>query len=78
MPIAKKHNLKVIEDVSHAQGGMYKGKKVGTFGDVAAMLLKKREGLPLGGQPLFARECCSFHCLSYMAVSASAIGHRYA
>ena len=26
MEIAKKHNLKVIEDVSHAQGGLYKGK----------------------------------------------------
>ncbi|MBE7001963.1 MAG: aminotransferase class V-fold PLP-dependent enzyme [Ruminococcaceae bacterium] len=37
MAIAKKHNLIVIEDVSHAQGGMYKGKKLGSFGDIAAM-----------------------------------------
>ena len=36
---AQKHNLKIIEDVSHAQGGYYKGRKVGTFGDVAAMSL---------------------------------------
>ncbi|HBF86701.1 MAG TPA: hypothetical protein DDW54_03370 [Clostridiales bacterium] len=35
--IAKKHNVRIIEDVSHAQGGMYKGKKLGTFGDVSAM-----------------------------------------
>lgn len=37
MEIARKHGLKVIEDVSHAHGTMYKGRKVGTFGDVAAM-----------------------------------------
>lgn len=37
MEIAKKHNLYVIEDVSHAHGTVYKGRKVGTFGDVAAM-----------------------------------------
>jgi dTDP-4-amino-4,6-dideoxygalactose transaminase len=33
-PIAQKHGLKIIEDVSHAQGALYKGRKVGTFGDV--------------------------------------------
>jgi perosamine synthetase len=37
MAIAKKHNIYVIEDVSHAQGGMYKGRMLGTFGHVAAM-----------------------------------------
>ena len=31
MKIVEKYNLKLIEDVSHAQGGMYKGRKVGTF-----------------------------------------------
>ena len=36
MKIAKKHKLKVIEDVSHAQGGLYKGKILGTIGDVGA------------------------------------------
>ena len=39
MAIAKKHNLLVIEDVSHAQGGLYKGQKLGTFGHVSAMSL---------------------------------------
>ncbi|MBO4262269.1 MAG: aminotransferase class V-fold PLP-dependent enzyme, partial [Clostridia bacterium] len=37
MEIANKHNIIVMEDVSHAQGGMYKGKKLGTFGAIAAM-----------------------------------------
>ena len=33
MAIAKKHNLKVIEDCCQAIGAEYKGQKVGTFGD---------------------------------------------
>ncbi|HHW48494.1 MAG TPA: DegT/DnrJ/EryC1/StrS family aminotransferase [Clostridiaceae bacterium] len=33
MAIAKKHNLRVIEDVAQAMGGTYKGKYLGTFGD---------------------------------------------
>ena len=48
MEIAKKHNLKVIEDVSHAQGGTYKGKKLGTFGDVAAMSLMSGKSFAIG------------------------------
>lgn len=34
MKIAKKHNLKVIEDCAEAHGAMYDGKKVGSFGDI--------------------------------------------
>jgi perosamine synthetase len=48
MEIARKHKLKVIEDVSHAQGGMYKGKKLGTFGDVAAMSLMTGKSFAIG------------------------------
>jgi len=35
MEIAKKHGLKVLEDCAQAHGATYKGKTVGTFGDVA-------------------------------------------
>jgi dTDP-4-amino-4,6-dideoxygalactose transaminase len=48
MAIAKKHGLKVIEDVSHAQGGLYKGKKLGTIGDVAAMSLMSGKSFAIG------------------------------
>lgn len=34
MKIAKKHNLKVIEDCAEAHGAMYSGQKVGSFGDI--------------------------------------------
>lgn len=34
--IAKKHNLKVIEDAAQAHGALYKGKRVGSLADAAA------------------------------------------
>jgi len=35
MEIAKKHSLYVVEDCAQAHGATYKGRKIGTFGDVA-------------------------------------------
>lgn len=35
MEIARKHQLHVIEDCAQAHGAIYKGKKIGTFGDAA-------------------------------------------
>ncbi|MBW2675711.1 MAG: aminotransferase class I/II-fold pyridoxal phosphate-dependent enzyme [Deltaproteobacteria bacterium] len=35
--IAKKHNLVVLEDNAQACGGSYRGKKLGTFGDMAIL-----------------------------------------
>jgi len=35
MKITKDHNLHVIEDCAEAHGAEYKGRKVGTFGDIA-------------------------------------------
>lgn len=34
LKIAKRHNLLIIEDCAQAHGALYKGKKVGTIGDV--------------------------------------------
>lgn len=38
--IARKHNLRLLEDCSHAHGAEFDGKKVGTFGDAAAWSLQ--------------------------------------
>jgi len=40
MEIARKHGLPVIEDCSHAHGATYKGKKVGTIGDIGCFSLQ--------------------------------------
>lgn len=41
MEIAERHNLNVIEDVSHSHGVLYKGRMVGTFGDVAGFSIAR-------------------------------------
>jgi perosamine synthetase len=48
MEIARKHGLKVVEDVSHAQGGLYKGRLLGTIGDVGAMSIMSGKSLACG------------------------------
>lgn len=48
MAIAKKHKLKVVEDVSHAHGGLYKGRKLGTIGDVAGMSMMSGKSFAIG------------------------------
>ena len=47
--IAKEHNLKLIEDCSHAHGALYDKKKIGSFGDISCFSLQ-------GGKPVAAGE----------------------
>lgn len=48
LALARRHHLKVIEDVSHAHGGFYKGRRLGTLGDVACMSLMSGKALACG------------------------------
>lgn len=48
MAIARAHNLYVIEDCCQAVGGSYKGRKLGTIGDIAAMSLNCFKTLSTG------------------------------
>jgi dTDP-4-amino-4,6-dideoxygalactose transaminase len=48
MAIADRHGIPVIEDVSHAHGGLYKGRRTGNFGKVSAMSLMSGKSLPIG------------------------------
>lgn len=48
MAIAEKYNVKVVEDVSHAHGALYKGKKVGTIGHVAGYSLMSGKSFAIG------------------------------
>lgn len=43
--IAKKYNLKVIEDAAQAHGAEYKGRKVGSLGDIAEFSFYPRKNL---------------------------------
>jgi dTDP-4-amino-4,6-dideoxygalactose transaminase len=48
MKIKEKYNLFLVEDCSHAHGATYKGKKVGTFGDVACFSLQGNKMITAG------------------------------
>lgn len=48
MEIAARHGLQVIEDVSHAHGGRYKGRLVGTLGHLGAMSCMSGKSLAIG------------------------------
>jgi|TARA_B100000959_G_C14978613_1_gene622536 dTDP-4-amino-4,6-dideoxygalactose transaminase len=46
--VAKKHNLKILEDASHAHGAIYKGKPIGSFGDVSIFSMQGNKLCPSG------------------------------
>jgi len=50
LKICKKHNLKLVEDVAQAPGATYKGKAVGTFGDVSTFSLMSQKNLATCGE----------------------------
>ncbi|MBD7914726.1 DegT/DnrJ/EryC1/StrS family aminotransferase [Clostridium sp. Sa3CUN1] len=47
--IAKKHNLKVVEDACQAIGGKYKGRNIGSLGDVACFSFFPTKNLGCAG-----------------------------
>ncbi|UCD50173.1 MAG: DegT/DnrJ/EryC1/StrS family aminotransferase [Phycisphaerales bacterium] len=50
LAFAKKHNLFVIEDNAEAFGGVYKGKKTGTLGHIAACSFCQNKTFTTGGE----------------------------
>lgn len=59
--IARKHNLKILEDCSHAHGSKYKGKMVGTFGDIAVFSLQANKMLFAGEGGILVTNSTEYH-----------------
>lgn len=49
LEIARARDIKIIEDCSQTHGALYKGKRVGTFGDIAAFSTMYRKSHATGG-----------------------------
>lgn len=68
MDIAKRHNLRVIEDCAQAVGATYKGQYVGTFGDCGCFSFQYHKTITAGeGGMILCKDariydrCCSYH-----------------
>lgn len=48
LPIVERHDLALIEDCAHAQGTEWKGRKVGTFGDMGAFSFQESKAFTAG------------------------------
>jgi dTDP-4-amino-4,6-dideoxygalactose transaminase len=46
--VCRRHNLPLIEDCAHAPGGEYRGRKLGTFGEVSAWSFFTNKNLSVG------------------------------
>ncbi len=67
MAIAKKHNLKIIEDTAQACGGTYKGKPLGSIGDLGSFSFQYHKIITCGegGAVLTDNEILYDRCRSY-------------
>jgi dTDP-4-amino-4,6-dideoxygalactose transaminase len=52
--ICKRHQLALIEDCAHANGGEFRGRKLGTFGDISAWSFFTNKNLSVGEGGLVA------------------------
>jgi|WetSurMetagenome_2_1015567.scaffolds.fasta_scaffold25658_3 perosamine synthetase len=50
MKIAAKHNIKVVIDAAHSPGAEYKGRKVGSLGDITCFSFHSLKNMTCGGE----------------------------
>jgi dTDP-4-amino-4,6-dideoxygalactose transaminase len=53
LAVARRHNLKVVEDCCQSHGALFKGRKVGTFGDAAGFSFNQNKCMCCGEGGMF-------------------------
>ena len=48
LPIARAHNLAVVEDCAHCAGASYRGRKLGMWGDIGCFSFEEKKGMTTG------------------------------
>lgn len=61
MAVAKKHNVKVIEDASHAHTTKYKGKNMGVIGDIGCFSMQASKLLVGGEAGIFVTDSREYY-----------------
>jgi len=68
IPIARKHKIKLMEDCAQSVGGSYKGRKLGSYGDLAIYSLQLNKtitagegGMVVTNDPLLFERAARFH-----------------
>jgi dTDP-4-amino-4,6-dideoxygalactose transaminase len=59
--VAKKHNLKILEDASHAHGATYKGRPIGKLTDAAVFSMQANKLLPSAEGGMFLTNDAELH-----------------
>ena len=79
MEIAKKHDLRVVEDACEAHGSEWRGKKIGSIGDVGAFSFQM--GKPCtageGGAVTFDDEKLRVNCYHHARLGRTEDGEKY-
>lgn len=67
MALARRHGVRVIEDVSHAQGSLYKGRQCGTLGDIGAMSMMAGKSFAIGEAGMLVTNDSGLHerCVAF-------------
>jgi len=79
MDIARRHGIKVVEDISQAAGARYKGRALGTFGDVACTSLMSGKGLAAGEGGMMTTNDRTIYerCISYGFYERTGVPSRF-
>ena len=67
--IATENNVYIVEDASHAHGSSYKGKKIGSIGDISCFSFQGSKLLPAGEAGMMLTDNEEFHS------KATTLGH---
>jgi dTDP-4-amino-4,6-dideoxygalactose transaminase len=80
LEIARRHRVRVIEDVSHAHGALYKGRTCGTMGDIAAMSTMSGKSFAIGEAGIVVTDNQTLYerCIAYGHYERTGAATRWA